>query len=1159
MKGVDIMSLFLPSNLSPNFEEVIPNYINDNTGDDARGVNLEFEFQVNTNGSLVRSYKLEILNDKNDAEVPEDNILATFYGTFEPPLYNKDIHTITLDKNTIEEQVILEISKDYRWRIRLYEDQIYDEKGNINIQTVYGNTYVGAGNVVGSTKNVIWLNKSNDKIVEDKYIQTTLYSDDINNDFNPFNIKNFSKNQKYIDYVTNYYSGNTNIQIGIFSEKYINADGKIDGFQINLNDILPEYRKKIADGNMYFMIPRINSKGSQYDTHNLPKRIIGFENTDDNSLGANCIIKIDPLQAYSENTFGNLMAYRLVYIQRQQIYSVGNSIGTHQLTKITLDEPLDYNIFHKQHIETGLVSDNFDYGRVYIDPVKEFDSKLVPSAYINIAYSDNQLIDVATGEKYNLLDTQPDDWETNCERYFYLDTSRGIDIYKPVAKQYSVLESKPAKWESGAYKQYYEKVIEYELIKKSDQAPVWPEDNKVPYFSKNEAGEYVTLSGQQEPNNWSTEYYTKYYIEVEKYYSLNAYTKGPEYKENQYFYYGSPPFPLSNIEYYSYGISQAFLSSYNGSLACSTLTTYVAKTGECALFSDLKFKPDRFYMYQIFIVDQEAPNYNPANSVNPYKFYAGTSFKDNVVEDRYYLGGYNGDLTADFNTRANLLPIYSNHQIGDTNQFLCFIQPNSGIYEDKYKPCMLQLYNNQYQHDLYITNYNGSNEYNKDYSIDTLDDSQWLVALTYVNDDSNLESCVELVQKPQTKYKIYTNFVNSIPEAYFYYRSDKKLEFEYLNFYTKETLILTYHDNIKVIPQRDVYVKCRIYDSNDTLNKSKNLVTIKYYKYIIAEANINDLNDIGNIIYESDYLYDGKFEYAIKGLTSIYKDKEGTVVSEPQLYRIQIIAEDEYGRLYQFAEDVYFGYYQDIVNDRISAEVDCDNQAVHIEFSPVKTFRGEGDIKVSDEITFVSVEDEDGLEFRSLQDVADNEISIPQDFICYTKLKIADKMFDQEAEQDILVIEDDSHCQYKVTFDTRVYIKDLKTGETIINNDYLSFRLRTSNDKNDAAIPKVTIEDIYGAAIFNKPSGFYYMIDTEDENTTGVYMIETSTSEQSVDQLTIKDTLNNNGQYQILSDEGYKIYDNDSLAINNSNKTRMGFLYFKITPTSMTISTTNLD
>jgi hypothetical protein len=54
---------------------------------------------------------------------------------------------------------------------------------------------------------------------------------------------------------------------------------------------------------------------------------------------------------------------------------------------------------------------------------------------------------------------------------------------------------------------------------------------------------------------------------------------------------------------------------------------------------------------------------------------------------------------------------------------MCFIQPNLGIYEDKYKPCILQLYNNKYQYDLYITNYNGNNVYNKDYSIDKLDDS----------------------------------------------------------------------------------------------------------------------------------------------------------------------------------------------------------------------------------------------------------------------------------------------------------------------------------------------------------------------------------------------------------------------------------------------------
>jgi hypothetical protein len=59
---------------------------------------------------------------------------------------------------------------------------------------------------------------------------------------------------------------------------------------------------------------------------------------------------------------------------------------------------------------------------------------------------------------------------------------------------------------------------------------------------------------------------------------------------------------------------------------------------------------------------------------------------------------------------------------------------------------MLQLYNNKYQHDLYITNYNGNNEYNKDYSIDKLDDSQWLVTLTFPN---GLKQYELLLNKPR--------------------------------------------------------------------------------------------------------------------------------------------------------------------------------------------------------------------------------------------------------------------------------------------------------------------------------------------------------------------------------------------------------------------------
>jgi hypothetical protein len=179
------MPLFLPSNLNPNFQEVISK--SDRSDYDKTRDGVDFHFQINANGSCVRSYKLEILNGRNDADVPDDNILATFYGVFEEPFYNKDMCTITITDEQMESQnLILEVPKDYRWRIRLYEDEIDVYDDSINIQTVYGNTYVGDGHTVGTTKSVIWTSKINNDIVEDKYIQTVLWSHDNTNDFNPF-------------------------------------------------------------------------------------------------------------------------------------------------------------------------------------------------------------------------------------------------------------------------------------------------------------------------------------------------------------------------------------------------------------------------------------------------------------------------------------------------------------------------------------------------------------------------------------------------------------------------------------------------------------------------------------------------------------------------------------------------------------------------------------------------------------------------------------------------------------------------------------------------------------------------------------------------------------------------------------------------------------
>ena len=90
------MSLFLPSNLSPNFEEVFTtNLENENV--------IDFSFQVNTNGSQIRSYKIEILNENFDLRIfppfkEGKKYLLKHYGTlYESVLPKEKIIQILLE------------------------------------------------------------------------------------------------------------------------------------------------------------------------------------------------------------------------------------------------------------------------------------------------------------------------------------------------------------------------------------------------------------------------------------------------------------------------------------------------------------------------------------------------------------------------------------------------------------------------------------------------------------------------------------------------------------------------------------------------------------------------------------------------------------------------------------------------------------------------------------------------------------------------------------------------------------------------------------------------------------------------------------------------------------------------------------------------------
>lgn len=1443
MKGVDTMSLFLPSNLSPNFEEVfVGNSDSENT--------IVFSFQVNTNGSQIRSYKIEILNELNDEEDPDENILYTEFGTFGYPLYNKDFGYIYLDlTREVEEGNSMTLSdiivpeKDYRWRVRLYEDEIVDG-GSVNINSIYGTTYIGSGNIVGTTKQVIWLDKYNDQIVEEDYVRTILYSNDTTNDYNPFNTKKtgldeqvcvaypkIKDGQDYVnefeiktnhvlpDYYDKLLDGNTYIsiynkltqqsndlqwqynnkvlhiygygpmpkyksttqpwyqyrneieqviihsgitsignyafynhpalktviipnelnQIGAyvfekcqnltsFSNSYeqknkivipgsvqsigvyafcecknitkleiqegvvsIGAAAFQDCMELDIDNVsLPQYSIKnissstfartklenawnndtnsdvlyvgnylikaktklvsgtyeirsntvsiastafqscqnitkvvipvglkvigqaafqqctgltsvemsnsvvdiqtqafykctslntikipdsvinigvnaftdtgyylntdnwvnyvlyignylievnpsllgeytivsgtkiIADSAFYrcpnltkLIIPDsiINIGGSAlkgctgltsitlpfigysrnanktsdavfgyifgstapsgsqttqqyydenysinyyipsslttviitntsqipygafYNCNNITSIIIpdgvtkigrdAFYNTGYYNLYSNwssdglylnnnkalikantsfggtytikpevlvvadgafdnvAISRMDPTlkrsygavwyndqaicinhpdrEQYTPKLIESLnrtnstghsdsviltlpvkQAYRkdfiennclldqdgsmycnleLAYIQRQQVYAIDKSIGNMQLSKLTLDEPLEYNTFHNTTIDLKLKNNNFTRNRLYINSVREFDSKLYSSAYINLAYFEHELIN--TKQVYFLLTKQPDDWDTTYTQY-YIANADGT--YIPVERQYQSVVN------------------------------AWgPQSNNA-------------------PEDWDTTYNQKYYIKNDQgEFVLNDNKTWIPHNDNLYIWRGVS---WQENTYYKKRMTNIDLQDYKSSSAIQQIINYVSDTGECKLFADLPFLPDQFFMYQIFVVDTEAPNYNAANTENPYKFFAGVGYdgtqitgvfddgleifrEDAESEDleskhACYLGGGYG-ITTSANNRfesSYKSQVYSNHQINNTNQYFCFIQPNLAIKADDYKPCSLEIYNTQYKKTLYITNYNDLQdyniEYNKDYSIDTLDDSQWLVTLTYNEDDITnnngglnqtlLNDINNLITTPQTKYKIYTNYVDSIPEGYFYCRNNKVISLEYQDCYTGDILDIEDQNNYKIIYNlsRDILITCDIHDIN---NNTKNYVSLKSYKYTISLLNGTTINNMGDdiiknesdviLIQSQDKQYDGRLQINLRGINIL---DENDQYGYSNLYRIQIEVEDELGYTHYYSEDVYFKDKEDIpvITDCISTSIDYISQTINI-------------------------------------------------------------------------------------------------------------------------------------------------------------------------------------------------------------------------------------
>ena len=240
--------------------------------------------------------------------------------------------------------------------------------------------------------------------------------------------------------------------------------------------------------------------------------------------------------------------------------------------------------------------------------------------------------------------------------------------------------------------------------------------------------------------------------------------------------------------------------------------------------------------------------------------------------------------------------------------------------------------------------------------------------------------------------------------------------------------------------------------------------------------------------------------------------------------------------------------------DRISAEVDNNKQAVHIQFAPVKTFEASGIIEHAPTSPCVWIKDEQGLSFGDLKDNANNTINIPNNFEFYTKFKINNSMFDNNKIQPVFTITDDNNNKYVLTFDTRPYIYNDNQKGYQINDNYLSFILSSNNSDIRIAM------ESYGDNLdFVVPQQFSYMVQSNSTPIgSNIYMVQENNevniinnnewvqpSEQLIDSdgnYLIKSKIDNNGSQYVQY-----IVDYDWIDINNENRQKMmPFLYCRI-------------
>ena len=232
-----------------------------------------------------------------------------------------------------------------------------------------------------------------------------------------------------------------------------------------------------------------------------------------------------------------------------------------------------------------------------------------------------------------------------------------------------------------------------------------------------------------------------------------------------------------------------------------------------------------------------------------------------------------------------------------------FIQPNINIKTDETNPPELVFENGARLALVKKTSNTVVPNKIADITFDKLDNTQWVVKFGENVNNININI------SPKTKYTVYTDFMDSMPNAVFYARRAPIMTIQYRSM-SDLTVSETFEDvtTTKITGWRDIEFKTK-WDST---------TEVKYYQYFLYDED-------GDLITSSEELYNSELEWSFRGFES------GIVKTAPKTYFVAVKIVDEYDKEFM-TNQAQFNVYYPVEAGLVPLDVqyDCKEQGISV-------------------------------------------------------------------------------------------------------------------------------------------------------------------------------------------------------------------------------------